>query len=1018
MAEPHGGASQTGVAPVRPAREPEAGPEAPVALAPHATGPCEFDFDGQPIRAAAGQTIAGALFAAGQYIVSRSFKYHRPRGLLCCSGRCPNCLCTVDGTPNVRICTTPAGPGMIVKSQNAWPTLNFDALAILDRLHRFMPVGFYYKMMYKPRWAWPWWEKLIRRIAGLGCVDLRHGADGTYDKLNLFCDVAVVGGGWAGLHAAIEAAQAGLSVTIVDDQPALGGHARFDPDLCDATLADLVRRVHEHPQIQIWNEATAFGCYEGNYLGIQRGKRMIRLRAREVIVATGGWERPLVFENNDLPGVLLASAAQRLLHLERCRFPGEAVVVTDGAQGYRVAHQLAAAGTRVAAIVDIRENPPESSQARSAAQFGPAREFNVVPGQTLLAAEGRGHVAAAVVARHVPESGVRNQETGVRDPEAAGSGLPLDSCLLTPVSIPCRWIVQAVGFTPANALLYQNGCKLKYDEDRDQPVVLAYAPGMHSAGAVNGTTDPQAVALDGRRAGLAAAAALRPQEAALAAGRDELAAQLARSPAGEPCCAHYVADPGNYTSGLPGSRAKKKFVCLCEDVTEKDLCTAIAEGYSNIETLKRYSTVSMGPCQGKMCQMASVAICARENGKSIAATGVTTARPPEQPVPLGLLAGRGLHFSLVRRTAMHDWHVRNGAKMMDAGNWKRPQVYTSVEEEYEAVRNRAGLIDVSTLGRIELSGSDAVRFLEFVYPNRFDKLPVGRTRYGVVCDDAGILLDDGTIARLEPERFFLTTTTGNADAIDSWFRSWLAGRPDWDVRMVNVSGSFAAMSLAGPRSREILKKLTQADLSSAAMPYLAAAQIPVAGIPAIVLRIGFVGELGYEIHVPTQFGVHVWEAILGAGEEFAIRPFGVETQRLLRLEKKHLLPGVDTDALSNPLEADLPWIVKLDKPDFVGRRSLAEAAGRKPRSRLVGFRVEGETVPQPPAMVMTGGKPGGRVTSCSYSPAAGCAVGLAWVSAAHGRNGEKIDIEVDGHTIRAVVQDEPAYDPEGARLRS
>jgi sarcosine oxidase subunit alpha len=766
---------------------------------------------------------------------------------------------------------------------------------------------------------------------------------------------------------------------------------------------------------------------------------MIRLRAREVIVATGGWERPLVFENNDLPGVLLASAAQRLLHLDGCRFPGSVVIVTDSEQGYRTAHQLAAAGTEVAAIVDLRENPGEPSQARSPARFGPAREFRVLSGRTLLAAEGRGHVSGAVIgtvsaqraAGFIPEGSAATATAGgiasAMSDSASGrhgqtetlgfAGTQSDPAGINPADrgverssqfIPCRWIIQAVGFTPANSLLYQNGCKLKYDEARDQPVVVKYAPGMHSAGGVNGTTGPEGVALEGRRAGLAAAAALRPEDRELAARRDELTAALSKLPSREAACAHYASS----------SPAKKKFVCLCEDVTEKDLCDAIAEGYSNIETLKRYSTVSMGPCQGKMCQMASIAICARENGRSIEATGVTTSRPPEQPVPLGLLAGRALHFSLVRRTAMHDWHLRNGAKMMDAGNWKRPQVYTSVEEEYEAVRNRAGLIDVSTLGRIELRGSHAVRFLEFVYPNRFENLAVGRVRYGVVCDDAGILLDDGTIARLGPERFFLTTTTGNADAIDSWFRSWLAGRPNWDVRMINVSGSFAAMSLAGPRSREILKKLTDADLSSTAMPYLGAAQIAVAGIPAIVLRIGFVGELGYEIHVPTHYGVHVWEAILGAGEEFSIRPFGVEAQRLLRLEKKHLLPGVDTDALSNPLEADLPWIVKLDKPDFLGRRSLADASKRGARSRLVGFRVEGETVPQPPALVMLGGKPGGRITSCSYSPAAGCAVGLAWVSAAHGQNGEKIDIQVEGRIVRAVVQDEPAYDPEGTRLRS
>ncbi len=963
--------------------------------------PIEFEFDGHRVRAESGQSVAGALHAAGEHIVSRSFKYHRPRGLLCMSGRCPNCICTVDGTPNVRTCTQAAKPGMVVKSQNAWPSVKFDLLRIFDKLHRFMPVGFYYKSMYKPRWMWPVWEKFIRRIAGLGTINREHGAEGVYDKKNLFTDVAVIGGGFAGLNAALAAAEAGVTVTLIDEQPELGGHLRHDPDLschgsvsraktentADTAVAlgatvsppaeqdidELIRRVTQHPAITVITSAGAFGCYEGNYLGIQQGPRMIRLRAAQVIVATGCWERPLVFENNDLPGVMLASGVQRLLHLDHCQFPGEAVVVTDNAQGYRVAKQLKAAGTRITAIVDVRDNPPETADG--------IRTFR---GHTVISANGSQHVSGAVIA---PLAGHPRQ------------------------TIACRWIVQAVGFTPANSLLYQNGCKLRYDESVDQAVVIQHAPAMHSAGAVNGRHDPRDAALDGQRAANIAASSVSGK--AIAAGRDETqphslpaASAVPLSPSSLSC--HYVSSSG----------AKKKFVCLCEDVTEKDICDAIDEGYSNIETLKRYSTVSMGPCQGKMCQSASIAICARHNGQSIAETGVTTARPPEQPLPLGVLAGRAQHFSLVRRTPMHAWHEKAGAKMGDAGNWKRPQIYSSVTQEYEAVRQRAGVIDVSTLGKIELRGADVVKFLEFIYPNRFANLKVGRVRYGVICDDAGILLDDGTIARLGDDRFFLTTTTGNADAIDSWFRWWLAGRPEWDVRMTNVSGSYAAMNLAGPRSREVLKKLTDADLSSDAMPYLAASECTIAGVSAIVLRIGFVGELGYEIHVPSQFGLHVWESILEAGREFSIAPFGLEAQRVLRLEKKHLLPGIDTDALSNPLEADMPWIVKLDKEDFIGKESLARAQQRGDRNKLVGFRLSESIIPDLASLVLCDGKLGGRITSCGYSPAVGGTIGLAWVPANLARNGETIQIQVNGRLIPAVVQDEPFYDPSGVKLKS
>jgi sarcosine oxidase, subunit alpha len=956
---------------------------------------CDFEFDGRTIRAQLGQTLAGALHDAGEHVLSRSFKYHRPRGLLCCSGRCPNCLCTVDGVPNMRICTTVAKPGMVVRSQNAWPSLQVDFLGILDKFSRFMPVGFYYKRMYKPRWMWPIWEAFIRRIAGLGQVDRRTGGAAEYSKQNLFTDIVVVGAGWAGLHAALAAADAGRDVTLVDEQPALGGHLRHDPDLAGRQLALLLERVERHPRIERLASAVVFGCYEENYLGIQQGNRLIRLRAQQVVVATGGWERPYVFENNDRPGVLLASAAQRLVHLDKCRIDGPAVIVTDNSQGYRAARQLAKSGTKIAAVVDLRDQLPADDHELAVASGGGVT-YQVLTGRTILAALGTSHVEGAVVG---------DLRGGSRQ------------------TIPCRWIIQSIGFNPANSLLYQNGCKLAYDAACHHAVVSQYARGMHSAGAVNGTHDLNRVKFEGRRAGLAAIAALDPGNEIVAAELREMEAQLTPvghgSPSGRDAERAAAAQTDHATAKfVTPATDGKRFVCLCEDVTEKDICDAVAEGYSNIETLKRYSTVSMGPCQGKMCQAASIALCARENNVSIEATGVTTARPPEQPVPLGLLAGRAVHLSLERRTPMHDWHLRAGAVMGDAGNWKRPQVYTSIEQEYEAVRERAGLVDVSTLGKIDLRGKDVARFLEFVYPNRFANLKIGRVRYGVICDDAGILLDDGTISRLGEDRFFLTTTTGNADAIDSWFRWWLTANPELDVRMTNVSGSFAAMNLAGPKARDILKKLTSADLSTTAMPYLAAHECTVAGVPAIVLRIGFVGECGYEIHVPTQYGLFVWEQIMAAGKDADLEPFGVEAQRLLRLEKKHLLAGIDTDALSNPIEADMPWIVKLDKSDFIGRRSLAGVNGRGPRQRLIGFRLDRDAPVEPASLIVHDGRLGGRVTSCSYSPAAGCAVGLAWVPAAAAKNGDRIEIRIDGQSITAVVQDEPFYDPEGARLKS
>jgi sarcosine oxidase subunit alpha len=569
--------------------------------------------------------------------------------------------------------------------------------------------------------------------------------------------------------------------------------------------------------------------------------------------------------------------------------------------------------------------------------------------------------------------------------------------------------VQAIGFQPATSLLYQSGSKLKFDPQLGHARVKEYADGVGSAGAVNGLQDRDLCAVDGRRAGLDALRNLGRLDSDGVRRLTEFTQQVEQS------CGTEQTGGGQF---LSSSTAKKKFVCLCEDVTEKDVYDAIDEGYANIETLKRYSTISMGPCQGKMCQASAIALCARHNGRTIEETGTTTSRPPEQPVPLGVLAGRAPTFGLTRRTAMHDWHTLAGATHLDAGAWKRPEHYGDPDQEYEAVRNRAGLVDVSTLGKLELRGPDVAEFLEFVYPNRFQGLKSGRARYGVLCDEAGILLDDGTISRLDEERFLLTTTTGNAAAVDGWFRWWLTCRPELNVSLTNMTSCFAAMNLAGPNSREILSKLTGVDLSNEALPYLSAAEFEVAGVTATVLRLGFVGELGYEIHVPTQFGLHVWESLLDAGQELGIRPFGVEAQRRLRLDKQHLLPGVDTDALSNPLEAGLPWIVKLDKDDFIGRSSLARAQQRGLQQALVGFVLPGREVPHEASLVVRGNRLAGRVTSARYSPVAGAVVGLAWVNADQASNGEQIAIRTDSGTAKAVVQREPFYDPDGLKLKS
>ena len=518
-------------------------------------------------------------------------------------------------------------------------------------------------------------------------------------------------------------------------------------------------------------------------------------------------------------------------------------------------------------------------------------------------------------------------------------------------------------------------------------------PGVFAAGSVTGASGLDDALRQGREAGAAAAEGgalsfFRPPETAPAR---VYAAPLAEA---------------------PGSRG---FVCLCEDVTSKDVVTAIREGFTDIQTLKRYSTVTMGPCQGKMCHRALVSLCALEMRQPPDAVGATTQRPPLQPVPLGALAGAA--YLPIKRTPMDRRHRAAGARMVDVGPWQRPHSYGSPRDECLAVRNRVGIIDVSTLGKLDVAGADAPAFLDRMYTHKFSTLRPGRTRYGILCTDSGSILDDGTVTRLREDRYFVTTSTTNVDTVEDWFRWWLAGAR-WRVYVTNVTSAYASINVAGPRARETLAKLTDVDISRRAFKYMRSAEGDVAGVPCLFLRVGFVGETGWELHVPAQYGEHVWDALLEAGEEFGIAKFGVEAQRILRLEKKHIIPGQDTDLVSNPLDSGSAWTVRFDKEDFIGREGLAAARERGARELLVGFVMQERVVPSDGNAVTVGGFPVGRVTSARLSPTTGQAFGLARVPAELAQEGQEIHIHVEGRDLPAAVRLEPLYDPKGERLRA
>lgn len=960
-----------------------------------------FTFDGRNVSAKPGDTVASALYAAGQRIFSRSFKYHRPRGLLCMSGDCPNCLMNVDGTPSVRTCTEPVRAGMRVRSQNAWPSLGFDALSLIEKFDVLLPVGFYYKTFIRPRWAWPLAEKLLRRVAGLGRLDRQARPKRDADHEHRHTDVAVVGGGPAGLGAADEAARRGCHVTLVDDQPALGGHLRFHVGTCDvpaesgadvagfAVARHLAERVRAQSNVAVLSAATVFGGYEGGLLGVMQGKRLIHLRAKRLVIATGCHEYPAVFRNNDLPGVMLGRGVRRLLHLYAVKPGTRAVVVCRTASGVRLADELRDAGVRVAAVVDSRFAPGQPDEYTLAARDRlRTAGVELLDAYALQEAHGRRRVDGALV-------------------------VPLDphgrQIAHAPRFIPCDLLCLAGERAPAAGLVAQSGGTLRYEESLGRMIPDTLPQHVFCAGEVTGLdaeTHLSTVLDQGRTAGRNAARSLADDAPSHADdSHGELVADQSIQPTA-PQLGHVQIQ-------------KKQFVCLCEDVTHADLAASVAEGFDEIETLKRYSTFGMGPCQGRMCATSALRICARQAGHELAAARTTTSRPPIKPVPLGVLAGRGHHPE--KRTPLHHRHLELGADMRLLGNWRRPFAYAAPVREYRAVREGVGLIDVSTLGKLEVVGSNAAALLDKVYTHTISTLRVGRSRYGVMCDDAGIIIDDGTVSRLADDRFFLTTTSGNVEAVEQWLAWWTAGTGR-DVQVTNVTGGLAALNLAGPHARRVLVTLTDCDLSRDAFPYMACRPSVVAGVDALLLRIGFVGETGWEIHVPAECGEHVWDALIAAGPRCEpacqVVPFGVEAQRLLRLEKQHVIVGQDTDALSNPLEADLAWAVKFDKDDFIGKRALQAVRERGTRNALVGFKLRGTARARGGHAVVVAGKPAGRVASAAFSPAAGCCVGLAWVPVEVARGETPLEIRSGGTLKPADVVHEAFYDPAGARLRT
>ena len=950
--------------------------------------PIAFRFEGKRYEGFRGDTVASALAANDVAVLSRSFKYHRPRGIHSLSGLDANTLVQVGPAPNRFAEREPLASDLEVTGQNYWGTLRHDRLAALGLLHRFLPAGFYYKAFYKPRWTWPLWAKLIRRIAGLGTVDTnaRHGY---FDKQYLFCDVLVVGGGAAGLAAAAQAADAGAEVVLADENAALGGallHGRLDASgirTADART-QLVGDVEVQDRISVMTGTACLGWYADNWLPLVRGNRLYKLRAKALVVATGSLEQPLVFRNNDLPGIMLGSAAQRLIKLYGVKPGRRAVVATANDDGYAAALDLLDAGIEVAAVVDLRLDAPPSALGDTLAARRVPVHAGAAPWEAVPQRKGPGITRVRVA---------RIEEDGV--------------CAPSVDSFTCDLLVVCGGHTPAAALLRQAGATFAYDDQRHIVGIDELPPGVFAAGGVAGAFGLDDAIADGRRAGWQAANA-----AGLDAGPEPAAAPAGDTPAAT----------GNAWPIFPHPD-HKAFVDFDEDVQVHDLEDAIAEGYDHVELLKRFTTNGMGPSQGRHSSLNAVRILSRATARSIDESGATTVRQPIVPVTMGQLAGRS--FEPVRYTAMHFRHLEAGATMMPAGLWLRPEFYGDktrraalIREETKNVRDNVGIIDVSTLGGLDVRGPDAAEFMNRMYTFAYLKQPVGRSRYVLMTDLGGVVVDDGVACRMHEDHFYVTATTSGVDNV---YREMLWYNAQWRLKVdvTNVTAALAGVNIAGPNCRPVLESLCDdVDLSPEGFPYMGVREGHVAGIPALFLRVGFVGELGYELHVPASMGEALWDALLDAGRAHGIRSFGVEAQRLLRLEKGHIIIGQDTDGLTTPHEADMAWALAKKKPFHVGIRSVRMQAAKPLTRKLVGFEMPGTGVEQPKEchLVIREGEITGRVTSVAYSPNLDKVIGLAYVAPDQSEPGQCIEIRVDGgRMVSATVAKLPFFDPDGAR---
>ncbi len=971
-----------------------------------------FTFNGKKMQGYAGDTLASALLGADQMLVGRSFKYHRPRGIMSSGAEEPNALVGLgEGgrfEPNQRTTTTELFDGAITASQNHWPSLEFDVGAINDKFYRFLPAGFYYKTFMFPRFAWKHvFEPFIRQSAGLGKVPTHRDED-RYEHAYAFADLVIVGGGIAGLAAALAAGKQGKRVWLIEQTAHWGGRAvvdgvQIEGQDADAWVKNAIQALEAMENVTLRPRTMASGLYDHGYLlmyeriadhtpGDGRPRhRLWRMRAGHIVTATGAIERPLSFAGNDIPGVMLASAVRDYV-VNWAVSPGDrTVIVTNNDDAYRTALTLLDAGLSVPAVIDAR--PSAKGELPEAVR---ARGVKVLEGKGIAKVKGGKRVSGVSVCLQ------------------AGEGAELET-------IACDAVAMSGGWSPVVHLWSHCGGKLNWD---DAQAMFRPDPNRPATGADG---EAMVTAIGSANGHLAAADVLEDAHKAVG-GKGAAPGAVCATEA--PIMPVWIMPQG----AGPALRFKM-WLDPQNDVKVSDVQLAAREGYESVEHAKRYTTLGMATDQGKISNINGLAILSDSLNQAIPATGTTTFRPPYTPISMGAIAGeaRGEIFQPLRKTPMHDWHETHGAHWEPVGHWRRPYcflrtgegVHDAVNREIRQVRNSVGLLDASTLGKILVKGPDAGKFLDMLYTNMMSTLPVGKCRYGLMCNENGFLSDDGVVVRLTEDTWLCHTTTGGADRIHGWMEDWLQCEWwDWKVYTANVTEEYAQVAIAGPNARKLLDKLGGMDLTKEALPFMEWREGTLGGFRARVHRISFSGELSFEVAVPASEGRAFWDALITAGEEFGVMPYGTEAMHIMRAEKGFIMIGDETDGTVIPQDLNLQWAISKKKEDYLGKRAQERSFMASPeRWKLVGLEtLDGGVIPDGAYAVADGHNANGqrnvqgRVTSTYYSPTLDKGIAMGLVKHGPDRMGEVIEFPVDdGKVVKARIVDPVFYDKEGEK---